>query len=81
MAHGRRLGGHRRQHVIASFESRGIYAYDMNGKLVWQKDLGDKSMRNEFGEGSTPVLYRNRWSSCGITRRLVHHGARQEHGQ
>ena len=27
---------------------------------VWQKDLGDKSMRNEFGEGSTPVLYRNR---------------------
>ena len=48
------------QHVIASFESRGIYAYDMNGKLVWQKDLGDKSMRNEFGEGSTPVLYRNR---------------------
>src|SRR6188768_3563681 len=43
------------EHVIASFESRGIYAYDMNGKLVWQKDLGDKSMRNEFGEGSTPV--------------------------
>ena len=47
------------QHVIASFESRGIYAYDMNGKLVWEKDLGDKSMRNEFGEGSTPTLYRN----------------------
>jgi outer membrane protein assembly factor BamB len=48
------------QHVIASFESRGIYAYDMNGTLVWEKDLGDKSMRNEFGEGSTPALYRNR---------------------
>ncbi len=48
------------QHVIASFESRGIYAYDMDGKLVWEKDLGDKSMRNEFGEGSTPTLYRNR---------------------
>ena len=32
----------------------------MNGKLVWEKDLGDKSMRNEFGEGSTPALYRNR---------------------
>jgi outer membrane protein assembly factor BamB len=29
----------------------------MNGKLVWEKDLGDKQMRNEFGEGSTPVLY------------------------
>jgi outer membrane protein assembly factor BamB len=47
------------QHVIASFESRGIYAYDMNGTLVWQKDLGDKTMRNQFGEGSTPALHGN----------------------
>ena len=46
------------EHVIASFESRGIYCYDMNGTLVWQKDLGDKKMRNEFGEGSTPALAR-----------------------
>ena len=45
------------EHVIASFESRGFYCYDMNGTLVWQKDLGDKRMRNEFGEGSTPVLH------------------------
>ena len=48
------------QHVIASFESRGIYALDMNGKLVWQKDLGDKTMRNEFGEGSSPALYKDK---------------------
>lgn len=47
------------QHVIASFESRGIYCYDMSGTLVWQKDLGDKMMRNEFGEGSTPALHGN----------------------
>ncbi len=47
------------QHVIASFESRGLYCYDMNGTLVWQKDLGDKKMRNEFGEGSTPALHGN----------------------
>jgi outer membrane protein assembly factor BamB len=47
------------QHVIASFESRGIYAYDLNGKLVWQKDLGDKTMRNQFGEGTTPALHGN----------------------
>jgi outer membrane protein assembly factor BamB len=47
------------EHVIASFESRGIYCYDMNGTLVWQKDLGDKKMRNEFGEGSTPALHGN----------------------
>jgi outer membrane protein assembly factor BamB len=48
------------EHVIAPFESQGIYAYDMNGKLVWQKDLGDKFMRNTFGEGSTPALHRDR---------------------
>jgi outer membrane protein assembly factor BamB len=48
------------QHVIASFESRGIYAFDMNGKPVWQKDLGDKRMRNEFGEGSSPALYKDK---------------------
>ena len=47
------------QHVIAPFESRGIYCYDMNGTLIWQKDLGDKKMRNEFGEGATPVLHGN----------------------
>ena len=45
------------QHVIASFESRGLFCYDLNGTLVWQKDLGDKKMRNEFGEGSTPALH------------------------
>ena len=47
------------QHVIASFESRGLYAYDMNGKLIWEKDLGDKRMRNTFGEGATPALHGN----------------------
>jgi outer membrane protein assembly factor BamB len=48
------------EHIIASFESRGYYAYDMNGTLVWEKDFGDKGMRNKFGEGSTPALFGNR---------------------
>ena len=43
------------QRVYAWFESRGLYVYDMDGKLLWQKDLGDKQMRMQFGEGSTPV--------------------------
>ena len=48
------------EHVIASFDSFGYYAYDMNGKLIWEKDLGDKRMRSTFGEGSTPALFGNR---------------------
>jgi outer membrane protein assembly factor BamB len=47
------------QSVYAYFESFGLYAYDLNGKLLWQKDLGDKRMRNQFGEGSTPALHGN----------------------
>jgi outer membrane protein assembly factor BamB len=48
------------EQVFAYFESQGLYAYDMDGKLLWQKDLGRKTMRNEFGEGTTPVLSGNR---------------------
>jgi outer membrane protein assembly factor BamB len=47
------------ERVYAYFESFGLYAYDMNGTLIWEKDLGDKRMRNEFGEGSTPALHGN----------------------
>jgi outer membrane protein assembly factor BamB len=47
------------ERLFAYFESFGLYAYDLNGKLLWEKDLGDKRMRNEFGEGSTPALYGN----------------------
>ena len=43
--------------VFAYFESFGLYAYDLDGKMLWEKDFGDKRMRNEFGEGSTPVLH------------------------
>jgi outer membrane protein assembly factor BamB len=46
-------------HLFANFESKGLYAFDMEGKAVWEKDLGDKRMRNQFGEGSTPALHGN----------------------
>jgi len=47
------------QTLFAYFESFGLYAYDLDGKLLWEKDLGDKRMRNQFGEGSTPALHGN----------------------
>jgi outer membrane protein assembly factor BamB len=48
------------QRVFAFFESSGLYAYDMDGTLLWQKQFGDKSMFAEVGEsGSTPVLHGN----------------------
>jgi len=47
------------EHIIASFGSRGLFCYDMNGKLIWQKDLGNMTTRNSFGEGSSPALHGN----------------------
>jgi outer membrane protein assembly factor BamB len=49
------------RYVFASFDSSGLYAYDMRGTLQWQKRFGDKSMFAAVGEsGSTPMLYRDR---------------------
>jgi outer membrane protein assembly factor BamB len=45
------------QRVYASFGSRGLFAYDVNGTLVWQRDFGiQMRMFMEFGEGVGPVL-------------------------
>lgn len=45
------------QRVYAFFGSRGLYCYDLAGKLLWEKDLGDQQTRNGFGEGATPALW------------------------
>lgn len=48
------------KYVYASFGSRGIYVYDFNGKLIWEKDPGvQMKMRLAFGEGSAPLLVGN----------------------
>ena len=43
--------------VYAFFGSRGLYALDMQGKPVWEKDLGRMQTRNAFGEGASPALH------------------------
>ncbi len=43
--------------VYAFFGSRGVYCYDLDGKLIWEKDFDVKmKMRLGFGEGTAPVL-------------------------
>jgi len=41
------------QKIWASFGSRGTHCFDMNGKKLWSKDLGQMRIRNTFGEGSS----------------------------
>jgi outer membrane protein assembly factor BamB len=45
------------QRVYASFGSRGLFAYDMSGTLLWQRDFNiQMRMFQGFGEGVGPVL-------------------------
>lgn len=48
------------KYLYVSFGSRGIYCYDLDGKLMWEKDPGvQMRMRLQFGEGSAPTLHGN----------------------
>jgi outer membrane protein assembly factor BamB len=44
-------------YVFASFGSRGVFCFDLNGKLIWSKSPAEQlRMKLGFGEGSAPVL-------------------------
>jgi outer membrane protein assembly factor BamB len=53
------------KHVVALFGSAGLYCYDVDGKLLWKKDLGvldagwfyDPSYQWEYA--ASPILYGN----------------------
>ncbi|MEP7362123.1 MAG: PQQ-binding-like beta-propeller repeat protein [Acidobacteriota bacterium] len=42
--------------LYTSFGSRGVFCYDLNGKLLWQKENPQLRMRLGFGEGSPTEL-------------------------
>lgn len=44
------------KHLYAFFGSRGLYCYDLAGKLVWEKQFPPMRMRLQFGEGVATVL-------------------------
>lgn len=43
--------------LFAFFGSNGLFAYDLEGTLLWQRDLGDMQTRSGFGEGASPALH------------------------
>jgi outer membrane protein assembly factor BamB len=48
------------ERVYAHFGSRGLFCYDMSGKFLWKKtDFLQLDIMNDFGEGSSPTLYRD----------------------
>ncbi len=47
------------ERVYAFFGSRGLFALDFKGNLVWEKQFGTMRTRLSFGEGASPVLHGN----------------------
>jgi outer membrane protein assembly factor BamB len=45
------------RHLIAFFGSHGLYGLDLDGKLLWETDLGDMRSKHGHGEGSSPALH------------------------
>jgi outer membrane protein assembly factor BamB len=45
------------KHLFCWFGSAGLYVYDLNGKKIWERDLGKVYMGASLGEGCSPVVY------------------------
>jgi len=60
------------EQVIANLGSYGIYSFDMSGNLLWEKDFGDMHIENAFGEGTSPVIYKDNvvvvWDHMGESK-------------
>jgi outer membrane protein assembly factor BamB len=39
------------------FGMTGLFCYDLDGKLLWQKDMGVYKTQNGWGTGSSPVIF------------------------
>lgn len=46
--------------LYAWFGMAGMFCYDLDGNLLWERDLGPVSMRRSFAEGSSPVVHDGR---------------------
>ena len=48
------------EYIYAYFGMTGLFCFDLEGKLVWSKNLGSFPMSGGWGTGSSPVLEGNR---------------------
>lgn len=46
------------ERIYAHFGNSGVYAFDMDGEVLWTKKVGSEE-RARFGSGSSPTLYKN----------------------
>jgi len=46
--------------IYAYFGSHGLYCLNLEGEIIWERDLGKMEKVMSFGEGSSPLLYENK---------------------
>ena len=68
------------ERIYVSFGSRGLFALDLNGKIIWHRDLGP--MDAYHGAAGSPLLYKNRIilyqdQFSGLVHRRVRHAHRR----
>ena len=47
------------EHLFVFFGKSGLVAFDLNGKKLWQQNLGKESSRMAWGSGASPILYKD----------------------
>lgn len=45
--------------VYAFFGKSGVYAYDLEGKMLWKGEVGTESDVRRWGSAASPILYQN----------------------
>jgi outer membrane protein assembly factor BamB len=62
-------------YIVAFFGSEGMYCYDMEGNLIWKKDLGKldwgffRSPAAQWGGGSSPVIHQQKvFVQCDVQK-------------
>jgi outer membrane protein assembly factor BamB len=45
--------------LYAYFGMTGVFCYDLDGKLLWKSDIGAFKTQNNWGTGSSPVVYKD----------------------
>ncbi|MBI4658388.1 MAG: PQQ-like beta-propeller repeat protein [Verrucomicrobia bacterium] len=57
------------EQLYVSFGSWGVYCFDLNGNLKWERDLGKMRTTMGFGEGGSPAVHGDRlvinWDHTG----------------
>ncbi|WP_437187703.1 PQQ-binding-like beta-propeller repeat protein [Planctomicrobium sp. SH668] len=45
------------ERLYVTFGSHGIYCYDLDGNIIWTRQLGKMQTRRGFGEGGSPAVW------------------------